>query len=218
MDIDPFRLTIAAVPLASYALVLAIFNARRRPLVVSGGSDLLALGIALAGLAFVGPIELFRPEAFTAEVGNYIWLVLMLFYGLLLLLVTLLSRPRIVVYNVSLEELHAFLAETAARLDSDARWAGNHLSLPRLGVQLHLDSLDLMRNVTLASSGGKQDINGWRELTRELARSLSNVEVKSNSRAVGFLLVAIGLYGVSLAHMLRNPIELAQSVREVFAF
>jgi hypothetical protein len=218
MDIDPFRLAIAAVPVASYALVLAAINARRRPLVVSGGSDLVALGIALSGFSFVGPIELFRPEAATADMGNYIWLVLIVFYCLLLALVSLLSRPRIVVYNVSQEELHPFLAETAARLDPDARWAGNHLSLPRLGVQLHLDSLDLMRNVSLAASGGDQNIDGWRKLTRALASSLTDVQVKPNPRAIGFLLVAFLLFATSLTHLLGNPVELAQAVREIFAF
>jgi hypothetical protein len=218
MDIDPFRFAIAVIPLASYLLVLGAINARRRPLVVSGSSDTFALGTALVGLAFVGPIELFRPEAATTELGNYIWLALIVLYGLFVLLVTLLSRPRIVVYNVSQEELHPFLAETAARLDPDARWAGNHLSMPRLGVQLHLDGLELMRNVSLSSSGGRQDVDGWHKLTRALAESLTSVRVKPNPRAIGFLLVAVVLFATSLTLLWRNPVELAQAVREVFAF
>jgi hypothetical protein len=212
------RLAIAVIPLASYLLVLGAINARRRPLVVSGSSDTFALGTALVGLAFVGPIELFRPQAATAELGNYIWLALVVLYGLFVLLVTLLSRPRIVVYNVSQEELHSFLAETAARLDPDARWAGNHLSLPRLGVQLHLDGLELMRNVSLSSSGGQQDVDGWHKLTRALAESVKNVHVKPNPRAIGFLLVAVVLFATSLTQLWRNPVELANAVREVFAF
>jgi hypothetical protein len=61
MSADPFRLAIALVPVAAYALVLAIVNARRRPFLTSGGSDLGSLGIAISGLMFVGPLELFRP-------------------------------------------------------------------------------------------------------------------------------------------------------------
>ena len=86
--------------------LLAWINARRRPFFTSGGSDLTALGVALSGLMFIGPLELFRPEAATREFGNYIWLFLMLFYWLWLLLVVLLSRPRLVIYNISMEELH----------------------------------------------------------------------------------------------------------------
>jgi hypothetical protein len=176
------------------------------------------LGIALTGIAFIGPIELFRPEAATAEMGNYIWLALVVFYWLTLSLVMLLARPRIVIYNIGPEELHSVLAETSARLDPEARWAGNHLSLPRLGVQLHLDSLDFMRNVSLAASGGRQNLEGWRRLARELTASLTGVRVKSNPRAIGFLLAAAGLLALSVSQMLQHPVELAQAIREVLAY
>ena len=94
----------------------------------------------------------------------------------------LLARPRLVVYNVSVEELHPVLAEAAARLDAESRWAGNSLMLPKLGVQLHLESFDLMRNVSLVSSGNRQDIDGWRLLARELNTALRPVRVKPNPR------------------------------------
>jgi hypothetical protein len=186
--------------------------------VVSGGSDLSALGLSLTGLMFVGPIELLRPAAATAELGNYIWLVMLAFYWLLVLLIVLLARPRLVIYNIGPEELHGVLAATAARLDPEARWAGNHLSLPRLGVQLHLDSFDFMRNVSLVSSGGRQDIDGWRRLSRELAVSLESVPVKRNPRSIGFLLASAALLAVCVSQMLRHPVELAQAMREVLAY
>ena len=160
MVLDPFRLSIALVPLAAYLLLLALVNLRRRPFLTSGGSDLAALGVALTGMAFVGPLELFRPEAATAEFGNFIWPIMVVFYWLWVLLVVLAGRPRLVVYNVSTDELHPVLAEAASRLDADSRWAGNSLSLPNLGVQLHLESFDLMRNVSLASSGSRQNLDG----------------------------------------------------------
>jgi hypothetical protein len=75
-----------------------------------------------------------------------------------------------------------------------------------------------MRNVSLASSGGLQNIDGWRKLSRALSESLVGVQVKPNPRAIGFLLAAGILFAMSLTHMLRNPVELAQAVKEVFAF
>ena len=105
MSVDPLRLAIALVPVAAYALVLALVNARRRPFLTSGGSDLAALGVAISGLMFVGPLELFRPDAATREFGNYIWLFLLSLYWLGLVLVLLLARPRLVIYNTSSEEL-----------------------------------------------------------------------------------------------------------------
>jgi hypothetical protein len=218
MPVDPFRLAIALVPAAAYALVLSLINLRRRPFLTSGGSDLTALGVALSGLMFVGPLELFRPEAATREFGNYIWLFLLLFYWLWLLLLVLLSRPRLVIYNISAEELHPLLAEAAGQLDPDARWAGNHLSLPRLGVQLHIDSLDLMRNVSLVASGGRQNIDGWRRLARELSNSLQPIRVKSNPRAIGLLAVSLILLTTSVTYMLARPEALLQAMNEVFAY
>jgi hypothetical protein len=218
MSIDPFRLAIALVPLAAYVLLLAIVNARRRPFLTSGGSDLAALGAALSGLVFVGPLELFRPEAATREFGNYIWLALLVFYWLWVILVVLVSRPRLVVYNINVEELRPVLAEVAGRLDSEARWAGNHLTLPGLGVQLHLDSFDAMRNVSLVSSGGKQNVDGWRRLARELRGSLAPLRTKSNPRAIGLLLVSLVLFAASVSHMLYYPVELVQAMHEVFAY
>jgi hypothetical protein len=218
MTVDPFRLAIAIVPVAAYVLLLGFINARRRPFLTSGGSDFTALGVALSGLMFVGPLELFRPEAATREFGNYIWLVLVLFYWLWLLLAVLLSRPRLVVYNISLEELRPVLADAASRIDADARWAGNHLALPSLGVHLHLDSFDLMRNVSLVSSGSRQNIDGWRKLARELKRTLAPMRVKSNPRALGLLAVSLALLATSVAYMLGRPEELIQAMNEVFAY
>jgi len=218
MHVDPFRLAIALVPLAAYLLLLALVNLRRRPFLTSGGSDLAALGVALSGLAFVGPIELFRPEAATTEFGNYIWPVMIVFYWLWVLLAVLIGRPRLVVYNVSSEELHPVIAEAASRLDPDSRWAGNSLSLPNLGVHLHLESFDLMRNVSLASSGSRQSLDGWRELARALSAGLKPVRVKPNPRGVGFLLLALALMAGSLTSLVSHPKELAYAVKEVFAY
>jgi hypothetical protein len=218
MSVDPFRLAIALVPLAAYLLLLALVNLRRRPFLTTGGSDMAALGVALTGLAFVGPLDLFRPEAATAEFGNYIWPIMIVFYWLWVLLAVLVGSPRLVVYNISAEELHPVLAEAASRLDPDSRWAGNSLALPNLGVQLHLESFDLMRNVSLASSGSRQNLDGWRELARALATALKPARVKPNPRGVGFLLVAALLMAGSLASLVNHPKELAYAVQEVFAF
>jgi hypothetical protein len=218
MIVDPLRLAIALVPVAAYVLVLGLLNLRRRPFLNSGGCDLTALGIALSGLIFIGPMELLRPESATRSFGNYIWLFLLLFYWLWLLLAVLLSRPRLVVYNISAEELHPILAEAAARLDPAARWAGNQLSLPGVGVQLHLDSFVAMRNVSLVASGGRQSLDGWRRLARELAPALRTMRVKSNPRSIGFLFVSFVLLAASVTYLFVDQAAVMQAMNEVFAY
>ena len=56
------------------------------------------------------------------------------------MLVLLVLRPRLVIYNISVDQLRPILAELVEQLDSEARWAGDSLALPALGVQLHLDN------------------------------------------------------------------------------
>ena len=126
--------------------------------------DALALAIALAGFVVVGPMELFLVEEAAALYGAWVWVIMLVAYALVVLLVVLLLRPRLVVYNIALEQLRPLLADVVARLDPEARWAGESLVMPRLGVQLHLESAPLLNNVQLVSSGPAQALSGWRQL------------------------------------------------------
>lgn len=215
---DPLRLAIAIVPLVAYGLVLGILNARRRPFLTTGGADLAALGVALTGLVLIGPIELFRPEEATTEFGSYVLLFLLALYWLGLWLTILLSRPRLVIYNISDAELRPVLAETARTIDSQARWAGDSLALPSLGIQLHLESFEIMRHVTLVASGPSQNLAGWRTLAGELNNRLQLLKVDSNPRALGIVLLAVVLMSITLTHMLTHPQMVAQAMQEIFSY
>jgi hypothetical protein len=215
---DALRLAIALVPLAAYCLLLALVNARRRPFATTGGCDLATLGAALSGFVLVGPIELFRPEAASAEFGGYVWLFLLVFYWLWVWLAVLVARPRLVVYNVSSQELRPIVAETARRLDPQARWAGDSLSLPTLGVSLNMECFEIMRHGSLIAAGGKQNVAGWKQLSAELRTQLATLRVGRNPRALGFTLVAIALLVVSINQMKSNPQEVAQSMHEMLNF
>ncbi len=214
---DPLRFAIAFVPLSAYLLLLGMVNRRRRPLLTTGANDLAALGAALTGLAFVGPIELFRPEIATVQLGNYVWLLLLGLYWLGVSLVALVQRPSLVVYNLSLEELRPALAEAVAQVDPDARWAGDHLVLPRLRVQLHLESFPLMRSASLVSSGGVQDLEGWRRLKRALGRALQSITVRENPRTASFFAAALALFGLSVARLCAAPTEVTRVIADLLS-
>jgi hypothetical protein len=215
---DPLRLAIALVPLAAYCLVLGILNARHRPFLTSGGADLSALGVALTGLVLIGPIELFLPELASTEYGSYVWLILLVLYWLSVWLIVLLARPRLVIYNISGEELRPILAETARANDPQARWAGDSQSLPTLGVQLHIETFEFMRHVSLVASGDKQSLAGWRKLSGKLFRQLEPLRVASNPRALGLVIIATCLLAASIAHMLVHPQLVAQAMAEIFSY
>jgi hypothetical protein len=193
---DPLHATIALAPAAVYLLLIGMLNLSSRPFVTSGIRDSAALGIAVSGFVIAGPMELFLPEKLIArfaalEVAWVIWPILILFYVLCLMLLVLLQRPRIVVYNVTPDQLRAALADVITQLDKEARIAGDSICLPNLGVQLHVEPLPLLKNVQLTSSGPAQSYQGWRDL--EIAVRAALRESRGTANPYGITLVFFGL-------------------------
>jgi hypothetical protein len=214
---DPFRLCIALGPVAVYLLLLGVINLSRRAFLVSGTRDAAALGLAVSGFVLIGPVALFLPEA-SLRIGPYVWGLLAGFYGLSLVLVLLVMRPRIVVYNISAEQLRPILAELVERLDPGARWAGDGLVLPGLGVQLHTDPWLWMRNVSLVSAGPNQDYTGWRRLESALAVAVSQIDAGRNPRGVTLMSVGVAIVGALVWTIYRDPQAIARALSEMVKF
>lgn len=188
---DPLRLCLAIGPVALYLIALGARNLRRRPTLVTGGRDFIGLAAAVSGMVIVGPMELFFPHMAAARYGAWTWLMLFSLYGLLVVLVVLVQRPRLVIYNISVEQLRPTLADVVERLDADVRWAGDSLALPNLGIQLHIDPFPAMRNVSLVASGGLQSHVGWRKLEWALREAIRGLHGSWNPR--GLSLAGTGL-------------------------
>jgi hypothetical protein len=212
---NAFHACVAVGPLAIYLLLIGAINLARRPLLVSGTRDAAALGLALSGLLLVGPVDLFFPNAITMHVILLVRLLLLGFYVMCLVLVLLLLRPRLVIYNISVDQLRPVLAELVDKLDREARWAGDSLVLPGLGVQLHLDSFAPLRNVSLAAVGAKQNYLGWRQLEVSLRAALSKVEGVRN-RAGAAILLGVGALLVAwlVGGIANDPQAVAQRLLE----
>ena len=186
---DTFSACLALGPLAIYLLFLGALS--RRPLVVSGTRETLSLGLALSGLAIVGPMQLFMPQEAATRFGPYVWMLLLCFYVLCLTLAIMLSRPRLVVYNISLTQLQPVLEETARRLDAQSTWAGKSLSMPSARVHLHLEDFSPLANVSLVATGDDQSIGNWRRLAAALRNQLADVPLATQPH--GFWLTVWGL-------------------------
>ncbi len=196
-------LAVAVGPLAIYLLALGLMNLRRRPTVIAGSADAAALAFAISGLVIVGPMNLFLPAAAVIRFGPFAWLLLLGCYGLCALLYILVARPRLVVFNISLDRFRSLLMPLAQRLDHDVQAAGDAVQMPQLSVQFHLDAAPAMRNVSLIATGNRQSYSGWKRLHRELAVALSEVEVRRNPR--GFTLLACaGAAGLVCARTAAN--------------
>lgn len=185
-------LTISLGPLAVYLMLIGMMNMSHRPLVVSGIRDLGVLSLALFGMIVVGPMELFFPVSASWQYGPWVWLLLLIMYLLIVLLVLLAQRPRINIYNLSLEQLRPILSELAVEMDPSARWAGDALVMPHLDLQLYLDENVSMRNVSLISSKPHQNFENWRLLQRQLIKVLPE-RAPVTPRWPGIILFCSGL-------------------------
>jgi hypothetical protein len=196
MTRDPsgLPLWLALLPLAAYLLALAAAHVRRRPLVVSGNWDLALLVGGVAGLAIGGPLAAFIPPG--AE-GAWRWLLPSVSLVLLTAAAALAARPRLVVYNMTGEQLRPVIAEVAATLDPGARWAGETVALPGRGVQVHLDAAGGMRSVCLVSVGTRTSSESWAEFVRRMRRELAEVPVRPSPWAWLFAAAAAAVLAVA---------------------
>ena len=211
---DPFHAYLALGPLAAYLLLVGILNLSRRPFLTTGTRDLYALGLAISGLMIVGPLNLFMPDRAAQMLGPHVWLMLVALYALCLTLIVLLVRPRLVIYNISYDQLRPLLANMISRLNLEHQWAGESLALPEFGVQLEIVKFSALRNISLLATAAEQDHSGWWRLEAELARELRGVAVKPNPLGVLLVAVGIAIFVGSIAWMLQDPQAVADSAMD----
>lgn len=212
---DALHLSIALGPLSVYLMLLGAINLSKRPFMTTGARDTAALGVAVAGFVIAGPMELFLPERAAVRFGPMVWVLLISFYGLTLLLIVLLMRPRLVIYNITAEQLRPLLAEVVQQLDTECRWAGESLVLPKLRIQLHLETFGPLRNAQLVSTGPQQSHVGWRALEIALSEKLQAVNGTPNP--YGFSLLGFGILIIALVTFwtISDPQNVNQALNEM---
>ncbi|HEV2971823.1 MAG TPA: hypothetical protein VGY55_17750 [Pirellulales bacterium] len=212
---DPLHLAVAFLPLAAYLIGLGAIHLRRRPTIWSGAFDTAALAAAVSGLIVAGPMELFLPESSPLP-GAYLWLLMLALYVLCVTLWNLMARPRVVIFNITLERLQPALAELCVRMDEKFTATGDSYMLPQIGVQFHVERYMPLHNVSLVAIGDQQSLTGWRRLQTELARSLGSVGVAS--RVPGYSFLFVGALTIAATIYLLGRVDgttLVQQLREL---
>jgi hypothetical protein len=175
----------------------------------------MALGLALTGLIVIGPMQLFFPEMAASQFGPWVWFFLLSFYALGISLWMLVSRPRLVVYNISGEQLRAIVAEQALALDPDAHWAGRNLSLPRLGLEVRLEPFASMRSASLVSTHENDNSTAWHRFEIALRAALATCEVKPNPRAASLLAAGLMMLALMLLQAMLDPQATAEALSDL---
>ena len=212
---DPLHSCIALGPLAVYLLLIGLINLSSRPFVTTGARDSAALGIGIGGFVIAGPMELFFPEPATIVFGSYVWLLIVALYGMSFTFLVLTGRPRLVIYNLPRRQLRPVLEELVPELDSDARWAGDSVLLPNLGVNLTMELFGLLRCVQLVSAGPNQDFAGWRRLEIALASRLSQKRSAFNPGGATQIFFALLIILLVTYWLISGRHELAQAALEM---
>ena len=215
---DPLHFCIAVAPLSVYLLLLGILNLRNRAFVTTGARDTAALAIGIIGLMLIGPMKLFFPEGAASRFGIMVWLMLIVFYGLCVSLTVLLMRARIVVYNITLDNLRPILTGVAMRLDKKSRWTGDSLYLPELKVHLHLEPVEWLKNIQLTAGGNSQSYEGWLTLERELEKALQKIPVEPSMAGIPMLIFSGVLATGALSWMLTDQQAVAQAFNELLRY
>lgn len=209
---DPLHFCIALGPLALYLFFLGLIHWSSHPTLVSGARDTAALGLAVSGFAAAGPMELFLPDTAALRFGPFVWALLIGLYWLGVTFLVLVMRPRLVIYNLAPDAARSVLEKLAPRIDPRAGWAGDSFFFPQLGVQLHLESFAPMKSVTLASSGPRQNLAGWKALQTALAQELSQVETARGRFGLSLLLVSQAIVALAVFRVFSNQQAVAQAL------
>ena len=212
---DPLHFCIAIVPLAAYLMLIGGINLSPRPFVTTGGRDLAALAVAVSGFMIVGPMELFLPETIASLVGVWVWVPMLLLYLIFVVLAIMLMRPRLIIYNMTAEQLRPTLEKTIAEVDPSAEWVGDCVVSPRLGVQLAIERNSGVRNVMLTAVGSEQDLEGWYRIYMQLKTALSGNRQPPNLQGVSFLFLACVMVGAVLFSLFTGRQEIAQAFQEM---
>ncbi len=169
----PFYFVVASLPFALYLTALAWLHGRRRPTLVTGRRDGLALALATVGALFIGPLQILPDLSAWIAWGASAWILVALFFVLVLTACLARLRPRFVVYNTTLDTLRKTISRVAIELDVDARWSGDAMNMPGLGVQFYLDDSPLGRVTSIVSIGRETSVSGWKRLRDALDAGLA---------------------------------------------
>lgn len=174
---------VALLPLGGYLLALGWIHLRRRPTAVSGGLDVAALATGLSGFVLTGPLALLQPA-----VGTAAWAAFMMLGALVLIVAggLLATRPRLLIYNVTVDQLRPVMAEVVRRLDGSARWAGESVVMPARGLQVLMDGRGLARCVSVVAVGTRASPEAWSEFARQLRREARALRVRRNPWGAAF--------------------------------
>lgn len=197
---EPFPLLLALVPLIGYLTVMGLIRVSGSTLITTGARDIAALGLAISGLVAVGPIELFFPMAAATAFGALVWIVLATFYALCVALLAMTSKPKLVAYGRTPEEVYEPLLRAAKQIDPETVGDDKqlHLRLPNAKVHLHCSGQPGLDFAHVTSLEQNVPIAFWSRLLSRLRTEVASTPKTSPRSGYAMLMFGIGLAAILL--------------------
>ncbi len=208
---------VAIIPVAIYLILIGVTRLRPRPLVTTGWRDTLTLGIASAGLVAVGPMQLFTPPQALELWRSWVWIMLIGLYVLGLTLVLLSGKPRLIAYGLDAGQFHDLLTQAALKVDGEARWSANVLSLPLSGIQLAMEATGSPRVHQVSHVGSLHNLDDWMTLEREFVRLGGQANCPRSWAGWPLLCLGSALLLWSIIPLIQHPAEALAQLQNFLA-
>ena len=194
----------ALIPLSFYLVFLGMINLSQKTRVLTGRQDLIALSFGVAGLLIVGPLHIFLPPAGMIRFGNHVWYPMVVLYLFGVLWLSMICRPRLVLYNLNYEDFSRILEYVIEREIWTDRRYGNVIQIRELEIQFEILPVEATKNITLHSTRAEQSNTGWRVLQKALQTELLSHSAVPSAYgwiylACGIVVAAVGWTSISMA-------------------
>lgn len=202
------QITLVAVPVAVYFLILGLLNSQTRPQVLTGQLDFAMLAAALSPL-FLVPI--------LAWVGPTLWSVLAA--GLGVAGVIYLAGPKAgtswVIYNISKKQALRAVEKALDQAGLAYEVREDQIHFPD-GAVLRLSAFPMLRNVSLTFTNANADIcNKLSEFSGELRRQSGHFETFASPMAVSFVLISTAMIVAPIALMANRMPEMVRLISDM---
>ena len=207
--LDYLRLALGLIPLGIYLLVMGCLALKKTPTLLTSGQEALLVGFALSGFALIGPIELFFPTGAHANLGQWVWLLLMALYFLIVLLFALQRSPSWTMLGLSCKQLQLLIDQALIDQSIEHSWLGNQLEIPQWSVRAIVEPSRGFPSTSHLTPCGKQpSLMGWYELEKLLitSRLISAPDrtLPSYAKIQALLLIVVGGASLLLASAFIN--------------
>lgn len=207
---DPIRFAFALLPLAVYFGVLGSLRMRPYPTIVSRSLDILLLGLGCVGIIAIGPLELFFPRAAYSLIGNWVWLVLLSLYLLVLLLVAFNMPPGVVVYGINKDRLREELCRHFEDKQVHHEWLADTFRAPACGLYGQVSSAGSRDISILCAVGQEQNLMEWLKLERAVAQRIQKATLDRSPMGYWCGLASAALFIVSFSMLFQYLDNLSQ--------